>query len=97
MVASASARRRLAWRQKLSVAMKERQSNPRTFCGGAVRKSVGCFFNGEFVKWYEAISYVIEDGYNRRAVQNCLAGRAKTTGGATWKYMDRPRNDKDVP
>ena len=38
------------------------------------------------IKVYVGVSYVKEDGYNRFAVQNVLAGLAKTSGGFGWKY-----------
>jgi len=38
------------------------------------------------IKTYPGVSYVKEDGYNRFAVQNVLAGLAKTSGGVGWRY-----------
>jgi group I intron endonuclease len=40
----------------------------------------------EELKLYTGITYVKQDGFNSHAVQNVLAGLAKTSGGFSWKY-----------
>jgi hypothetical protein len=57
-------------------------------------KGVACYHKEfGFLKWYGAISDVVKDGFNERAVQNNLSGRTKTSGGLVWEYMEKPPNE----
>lgn len=53
------------------------------------RRSVSCSdLMGNFVKQFDSIKTVIEDGFNPTCVSNCLAGRRKTHGGLHWRYSN---------
>lgn len=51
-------------------------------------KKVGQFSkNGVLLKKFECINDVEEDGFNNKAVRNCLNGWSNSSSGYIWKYF----------